>query len=109
MMFRSLALYAFIGARRRSHGLGPVKSDQASMLAIVNHQNTLYWPELCSRYRLESNRQQAAVSQSLTGLIGTLVGFQVKSVGTVTGTTSSIASQTSPVSKSHDYILGFRV
>lgn len=100
MMFRSLALYAFIGARRRSRGLGPVKSDQASMLAIINHQHTPRWPELCSRRRLESNRQQAAVSQSLTGLIGTLVGFQVKSVGTVSGTTTTIASQTSPVSGS---------
>ena len=100
MMFRSLALYAFIGARRRSHGLGPVKSDQACMLAIINHQHTPHWPELCSRHRLESSRQQAAVSQSLTGLIGTLVGFQIKSVGTVSGTTSSITSQTSPVGKS---------
>ncbi|DBA79649.1 TPA: hypothetical protein ACH3X1_008327 [Trebouxia sp. C0004] len=100
-MFRSLALYAFIGARRRSHGLGPVKSDQASMLAILNHQYTPRWPELCSRHRLESNTQQAAVTQSLTGFIGTLVGFQVKSVGTVSGTTSSITSQTSPDSKSH--------
>ncbi|KAA6420539.1 MAG: hypothetical protein FRX49_09700 [Trebouxia sp. A1-2] len=99
-MFRSLALYAFIGARRRSHGLGPVKSDQASMLAITNHQHTSHWPELCFRHRLESSRQQAAVSQCLTGLIGTLLGFQVKSVGTVTGTSSSIASQNSPVSKS---------
>ena len=100
-MFRSLALYAFIEARRRSRGLGLVKSDQASMLAIINHQHTPRWPELCSRHRLESNRQQAAVSQSLTGLIGTLVGFQVKSVGTVSGTTTTtIASQTSPVSGS---------
>ncbi len=100
-MFRSLALYAFIGARRRSHGLSPVKSDQASMLAIINHQHTPHWPELCSRHRLESSRQQAAVSQSLSGLIGTLVGFQVKSVGTVSGTTSSIASQSSHIGKRH--------
>ena len=100
MMFRSLALYAFIGARRRSHGLGPIKSDPASMLAIINHQHTPHWPELCSRHRLESSRQQAAVSQSLSGLIGTLVGFQIKSVGTVSGTASSITSQTSPVGKS---------
>ena len=99
-MFRSLALYAFIGARRRSHGLGLVKSDQACMLAIINHQHTPHWPELCSRHRLESSRQQAAVSQSLSGLIGTLVGFQIKSVGTVSGTASSITSQTSPVGKS---------
>ena len=100
-MFRSLALYAFIGARRRSHGLSPVKSDQASMLAIINHQHTPHWPELCSRHRLESSRQQAAVSQSLSSLIGTLVGFQVKSVGTVSGTTSSIASQSSHIGKRH--------
>jgi len=101
MMFRSLALYAFIGARRRSHGLGPVKSDQASMLAIMNYQHTPRWPELCSRHRLESNRQQAAVSQSLTGIIGTLVGFQAKCVGTFSGTISSITTQNSPVSESH--------
>lgn len=101
MMFRSLALYAFIGARRRSHGLGPVKSDQASMLAIMNYQHTPRWPEPCSRHRLESNRQQAAVSQSLTGIIGTLVGFQAKCVGTFSGTTSSITTQNSPVSESH--------
>ena len=101
MMFRSLALYAFIGARRRSHGLGPVKSDQASMLAIMNYQHTPRWPELCSRHRLESNRQQAAVSQSLTGIIGTLVGFQAKCVGTFSGTTSSITTQNSPVGESH--------
>jgi len=100
-MFRSLALYAFIGARRRSHGLGPVKSDQASMLAIMNYQHTPRWPELCSRHRLESNRQQAAVSQSLTGIIGTLVGFQAKCVGTFSGTTSSITTQNSPVGESH--------
>jgi len=101
MMFRSLALYAFIGARRRSHGLGPVKSDQASMLAIMNYQHTPRWPEPCSRHRLESNRQQAAVSQSLTGIIGTLVGFQAKCVGTFSGTISSITTQNSPVSESH--------
>ena len=99
-MFRSLALYAFIGARRRSHGLGPIKSDPASMLAIINHQHTPHWPELCSGHRLESSRQQAAVSQSLSGLIGTLVGFQIKSVGTVSGTASSITGQTSPIGKS---------
>ena len=101
MMFRSLALYAFIGARRRSHGLGPVKSDQASMLAIMNYQHTPRWPEPCSRHRLESNRQQAAVSQSLTGIIGTLVGFQAKCVGTFSGTISSITTQNSPVGESH--------
>ena len=99
-MFRSLALYAFIGVRRRSHGLGPIKSDPASMLAIINHQHTPHWPELCSRHRVESSSQQAAVSQSLTGLIGTLVSYQVKSVGTVSGTASSITSQSSPVGKS---------
>ncbi len=71
------------------------------MLAIMNYQHTPRWPELCSRHRLESNRQQAAVSQSLTGIIGTLVGFQAKCVGTFSGTISSITTQNSPVSESH--------
>lgn len=91
-MFRSLALYTVSGARRRSQPLGPIKTDQPSMLAIQNTPHLPCWPEICSRHCVKSSRHQAAITHSLTGLIGALVGFQIKCIGTVSSTCASTSS-----------------
>ena len=94
-MFRSLALYTVLGARRRPQPLGPIKTDQPSMLAIQNTPHAPCWPEICSTHSVESSRHQAAITHSLTGLIGALVGFQIKCIGTVSSISASTSSSDS--------------
>ena len=96
-MFRSLTLYAVIGAGRHSKPLRPVKSDHGTMLAIASHHNLPHWLHTCSRHRIESSQHQTAVSQSFTGLSGALVGLQVRCIGSVAGTPTPLLDSGSSV------------
>ena len=98
MMFRSLALYVVLAARRPSTSLVSVRPNEAAMLNVSHHKGLPHWPDACPRQCLASNRQQAGISQTLTGIMGTIVSIQLLFIRTHTASTENSSNRTSTAS-----------
>ena len=84
-MIRTLALYGVFGARRLP-SIAAITSDQPPMLSYpLQPQHLPQWQDSCSRHQQDSHGHQAASHRSLTSLLTTLVSFQIKCIGTVSG------------------------
>ena len=82
-MIRTLALF---GARRQLLPIAALTSERPPMLSHpLQPRHLPHWQDSCSKHQLESSRHRAASDHSLTSLLNALVTFQVKCLGTVSG------------------------
>ena len=87
-MIRTLALYGVFGARRYPLSIAAITSDRPPMLSYPlqpQHLPLPQWQDSCSKHQQDSKRHQAASDHRLTSLLTTLVSFQIKCIGTVSG------------------------
>lgn len=94
-MFRTLALYGASEARRRSDLIAAITSKPRPVLALLHLQFLPGLSDVCSKHQQGSSRQQAATHQHMAGLISTLVSFQAKCIGTVSGSSKYDSSSVS--------------